>query len=90
MRIDINTPDMQSIATEQAKKSPAAATPSNSLRAGDETDFSQDKVTLSALATQALGQPEVRQGLVDSLRESVSSGQYQVDPNQIAGAILGH
>jgi anti-sigma28 factor (negative regulator of flagellin synthesis) len=39
------------------------------------------------LATQALSSPEVRQGTVDALRESVSSGQYQVDPNKIAVAI---
>jgi flagellar biosynthesis anti-sigma factor FlgM len=91
MRIGINTPDMQSISAEQAKKSPAAATTNQSepARVADETSFSQDKVTLSALATQALGQPEVRQGLVDSLRQGISSGQYQVDPNQIADAILG-
>jgi anti-sigma28 factor (negative regulator of flagellin synthesis) len=29
----------------------------------------------------------VRQGTVDALRESVNSGQYQVDPAKIAAAI---
>jgi len=89
MRIDINTADMQSISAEQAKKSPVAATNhADPARAADEASFSQDKVTLSALATQALSQPEVRQGLVDSLRQDVSSGRYEPDPNQIADAIL--
>jgi flagellar biosynthesis anti-sigma factor FlgM len=89
MRIEINTPDMQSISAEQAKKSPVAATnTADPTRAGDETSFSQDKVTLSALATQALGQPEVRQSLVDSLRQDVSAGRYEVNANQIADAIL--
>jgi flagellar biosynthesis anti-sigma factor FlgM len=89
MRIEINTPDMQPTSAEQAKKSPVAATNKAApAGASDETSFSQDKVTLSALATQALGQPEVRQSLVNSLRQDISSGRYELDPNQIADAIL--
>jgi flagellar biosynthesis anti-sigma factor FlgM len=89
MRIGLNTTDPQSISAGQANKSSTAATNQSELSpAGDKIALSQDKVTLSALATQALGQPEVRQDLVDSLRQSVSSGQYNLDPNEIADAIL--
>jgi len=56
---------------------------------GDKTDLSQDKITLSALSTQVLSQPDVRQNLVDSLRQSVSSGSYNLDPNEIAKSIFG-
>ncbi len=96
MRIGLNTPDPQSISaeqppvsTEQTKKSAvAAANQSEPAPANDKNVLSQDRVTLSALASQALGMPEVRQGQVDSLRQSINNGQYKLDPNQIADAIL--
>ncbi len=89
MRIGLNTPDQQSISAEQAKK-PSTAAPNQSepSPAVDKTALAQDRVTLSALATQVLGQPEVRQDRVDSLRQSIKSGQYKLDPHEIADAIL--
>ena len=55
--------------------------------AQDWTSFHSDSNSVLSLTSQALSSPEVRQGTVDALRESVSSGQYQVDPNKIAVAI---
>ena len=91
MRIEANNPDPQSVATEQTtKKSPAAVTNQlESTFSSDQTTLSEDSVSLSALATQALNQPEVRQNLVNSLRESVNNGLYRLDPSTIAGAIVG-
>ncbi len=89
MRIGLNTNDPQSVSAAQTTKSSAAATNQLGLAiAGDKTTLSQDKVTLSALSTLALGQPGVRQNLVDRLKESINSGQYNLDPNAIADAIL--
>jgi flagellar biosynthesis anti-sigma factor FlgM len=89
MRIGLNPAEQQPIAADQTKKSSTAATnQSEPSHVGDEFAFSQDRVTLSALATQALATPEIRQTQVDSLRQSVSSGQYQLDPNQIADSML--
>jgi len=89
MRIGLNTPDTQSVSTEQAKKSStAAANQPESSSSAEKNALSQDRVTLSALASQALGMPEVRQATVDSLRQSINNGQYQLDPNQIADAML--
>ncbi|MGB8011397.1 MAG: flagellar biosynthesis anti-sigma factor FlgM [Terriglobales bacterium] len=91
MRIELNnTPDPQSVSTDQAKKSSVAAT-ANQLEpqvSSDQAALPEDQVTISSLATQALNQPEVRQGLVDSLRQSITSGQYNLDPSAIADAIL--
>ena len=89
MRIGLNPADQQPIAADQTKKSSTAVTnQSEPLPVNDEFAFSQDRVTLSALATQAMATPESRQSQVDSLRQSVSSGQYQLDPNEIADAML--
>jgi len=89
MRIGLNQPDHQSLSAEQAKKSSTTATnqPEQAPTA-DKAAVSQDRVTLSALASQALGMPEVRQGQVDSLKQSVNKGQYKLDPHEIADAIL--
>jgi len=40
------------------------------------------------LTSQAMNSPEVRQDKVDALRQSVNSGEYQIDPTKIAGAIV--
>jgi flagellar biosynthesis anti-sigma factor FlgM len=100
MRIGLNTPDPQAVSTEQASitadqvKKPSVAATNQSQPApisdsdGETSGFSQDRVTLSALASQALGLPEVRQADVDSLRQSISNGQYKLDPNSIADAML--
>ena len=53
----------------------------------DRTSFQSDSNSVLALTSQALSSPEVRQGTVDALRQSVNSGQYQVDAAKIAAAI---
>ena len=53
----------------------------------DWTSFHSDSNSVLSLTSQALSSPEVRQGTVDALRQSVNSGQYQVDAAKIAAAI---
>jgi flagellar biosynthesis anti-sigma factor FlgM len=55
--------------------------------AQDWTSFHSDSSSVLSLTSQALNSPEVRQGTVDALRQSVNSGQYQVDAAKIAAAI---
>ena len=57
--------------------------------AQDWTSFQSDSNSVLSLTSQALSSPEVRQGTVDALRESVNSGQYQLNPSKIAAAISG-
>jgi flagellar biosynthesis anti-sigma factor FlgM len=89
MRLGFNTTVPGSVSTDQAQKSSTAAANQSGVSAAGDKSLSQDRVTLSALSTQALGTPELRQGQVDSLRQSIGSGQYQLDPGGIADAILG-
>jgi flagellar biosynthesis anti-sigma factor FlgM len=56
--------------------------------AQDWTSFHSDSTSLQSLTSQALNSPEVRQGTVDALRQTVSSGQYQLDASTIATAII--
>ena len=55
--------------------------------AEDWTSFQSDSASVQSLTSQALNFPEVRQGTVDALRQSVESGQYLVDATKIATAI---
>ena len=90
MRIDLNTPVPQNTATEKSEKSAVSTNQAaQSAAKADNAAGLQDTVSLSSLATQALNSPEVRHDKVDSLRQAVSSGQYQIDPKAIADAILG-
>lgn len=90
MRIGLNnSPDPQPVSAEQTtKSSTSAANQSASAPAGDKSALSQDRVTLSVLASQALSTPEVRQPLIDRLKQGIQSGQYQIDPRAIAESML--
>lgn len=90
MRVGLGVPDPQSAQTEKAANSAQSqpVTTSNPQLEGQQSSQS-DHVTLSSLSTQAMQSPEVRQDRVDALRQSISSGQYQVDSNAIASAMLG-
>jgi flagellar biosynthesis anti-sigma factor FlgM len=55
--------------------------------AQDWTSFHSDSNSVRSLTSQALSSPEVRQGTVDALRQSVNNGQYQVNAAKVAAAI---
>jgi len=88
MRIGSNIPDLQVVSTTRTGVSSAAASKARKASVeGSESDL-QDKLSITGLTTQALGTPEIRQDQVDSLRPMVLSGEYRLDPGQIAGAML--
>jgi flagellar biosynthesis anti-sigma factor FlgM len=87
MRIGLNTPDLHSVSNETAES--AAAGKLRALPSEDGDSFPEDTVTISSLASQALQTPDIRHDQVGFLQQSVSSGQYELDPNAIAEAMLG-
>jgi len=89
MRIGLNSPDPQRVSTEQPSTSSAGVRQTGRAQGEDADTFSSDSLSLSTLANRALQMPEVRQEKVDSLRQSIASGQYAVDAQSIAGAMLG-
>jgi flagellar biosynthesis anti-sigma factor FlgM len=88
MRIGLNPPNPQEVSTEPASSSALRQT--NKTQGQEADSFSSDTVSLSALANQALQMPEVRQNKVESLQQSIASGQYTVDAKGIAAAMLGY
>ena len=91
MRIGPNSSALNS--TEVRGIANAAAAPVSAGRprevSGEDGDrVPEDMVTISSLARQVLQMPEVRQERVSTLQQSVGNGEYQVDPESIAEAML--
>ena len=87
MRIDGNSPLPQGIGPERSEKvakTDQAAAPGSQ----DQTSFSSDKASLSWLSAQAMQMPEIRQDRVASLKSAIEKGNYALDPDQIAEAML--
>ena len=90
MRIDqLNTPASQlasELSTQQAGAQKTGQ--STQLDSGDRATLSSDSSSVDSLVSTAMNFPEVRQDMVDSLRLSVTSGQYEIDPGKIASSML--
>jgi len=93
MRIDHYGP--QSLPEPESRPAASSASNASSSSSGagsaeDQAQFSGAHVQVAALAAQANQLPEVRQERVQPLRQLVNSGRYALDPEKIAGAIVGH
>jgi negative regulator of flagellin synthesis FlgM len=90
MRIDLFNTAANQITNEQSSQQVSAQ---NAAKPGqpdveDTATLTSDSVSIGSLVSTALSSPEVRQDKVDSLRLSVSSGQYDIDPEKIAASIV--
>jgi flagellar biosynthesis anti-sigma factor FlgM len=88
MRIGSNIPDLQVVSTARPGAASAAAGQARQVSPDESASDPQDVVSVSVLTSQALQTPEIRQDQVDSLEQSVLSGEYRLDPGQIASAML--
>ncbi|HXW90276.1 MAG TPA: flagellar biosynthesis anti-sigma factor FlgM [Terriglobales bacterium] len=88
MRIGSNMPDLQIVSPAREGVSSAAASKAPQASPQESDRGPEDRLSISSLATQALETPEIRQDKVDSLQPIVLSGEYRLDPEQIAGAMF--
>ena len=88
MRIGPNLPDLQGVSTNRAENSSAAAGKTSVESSSDSESFAEDTVSISSLAAKAMQMPATREDKVDSFRQSVASGQYELDPDAIAAAMV--
>jgi flagellar biosynthesis anti-sigma factor FlgM len=88
MKIELNNPPPDPIVTSRGNNNSSAST-SQVHNAGEDTaSLSFDRASVGSLVSQALASPEVRQDKVDALRQAISSGEYKVEPDKIADAML--
>ena len=67
----------------------ASSAKSQGISDDDRTTLTSDTASLASLVSAALSSPDVRQGRVDNLRQAISNGEYQVDPSNVAAAMVG-
>lgn len=77
-------------ASGQSTASAAASSYSSNPLGEDQTQLSGAHVQVQALAAQALQLPEIRQEKVSALRQTILSGTYHPDTQQVADALLTH
>ena len=58
--------------------------------AEDQAQLSTAHVQAQALTALAAQLPEIRSEKVQSLREALAKGQYRVEPEKLAGALISH
>jgi flagellar biosynthesis anti-sigma factor FlgM len=91
MRIDSNQGAQSAAETERpgAQGGAAANGASGAGAIGeDQAQLSGAHTQVAAVAAQAAQLPEIREERVQSLRQAVSSGQYDAPPEKVASAML--
>jgi flagellar biosynthesis anti-sigma factor FlgM len=90
MRIDLYNSTASQLNNDsdakQVKSQDLAVT--DATESGDRTTLTSGSVSVSSLVSQAMNSPEVRQDKVESLQQAVQSGKYQLEPENIAGAMI--
>jgi flagellar biosynthesis anti-sigma factor FlgM len=93
MRIDLrygpqSTPDLDNKVQDGTT---ASGTALSKVQQGEDlAQLSGAHVQVQALASQTSQLPEVREERVQSLRQSVLSGEYRPDPEKVGAALLSY
>lgn len=93
MKIDLNSPTPDAIVTPRGDTNGAPSTTSASTNqvqnnTEDKTTLAFDRTNITSLVSQVMASPEVRQDKVEALRQAISNGQYKVEPDKVADAML--
>jgi len=87
MRIDLNQLSLGNVGREVNGKK-ITGKQSGPVSPEDKASFSSDALDLPSLEAQALSSPGIRQDKVEALRQAIQRGEYKVEPDKIAHAIL--
>jgi negative regulator of flagellin synthesis FlgM len=87
MRIDLNNILMNGVEGDGRTRKAGAKAPS-APSVEDKTSLSSDTLSVSSLTTQAMEAPNVRQDRVEALRQQVQNGEYKLEADKTARAIL--
>jgi flagellar biosynthesis anti-sigma factor FlgM len=87
MRIDLNHISLQDLTREEKTRKAGLKNPS-SPSVEDKTSLSADTQSISSLQAQVMATPAIRQDKVEALRQSIQQGDYKLEADQIAHAIL--
>jgi flagellar biosynthesis anti-sigma factor FlgM len=90
MRIDLFNSTASQIASEQSSQQVNAPNTSKSSLSNEEdrATLTSDSTSVGSLVSTALNSPELRQDKINSLRQAIGSGQYDLDPGKIAASMV--
>lgn len=94
MKVDLNSVDtstLSSVASTQRGQNAnaaASATAADAEVGEDKTTLTSDSAGIKALTTKAMESSEVRQDKIEALRQAIKSGQYKLEPDKIAQAMI--
>lgn len=90
MRIDLTQATASQVASEPSPKQVNAENVAASAlgASGDRTTLTSTQQSLSELVSTAMSSPEIRQDRVDSLKQAISNGSYELDPEKIAASMI--
>ncbi len=90
MRIDAYSLAASDVSSDASLQKAGAQKVTHSVEANieDRATLKSDSASPNSLASIALSSPEVRQEKVDSLIQSIQSGQYELNPAKIASAMI--
>lgn len=90
MRIDLFNTAAAGISgevnTQHANSAKSSAL--NADGTGDRATLTSGSSAVSSLVSEAMNTPPIREDKVQSLQQAIAAGQYHLDPNQIAGAMI--
>jgi len=91
MKVDLNGLTSSTLdalkSTQRTPGETAATSPENAVTEEAAT-VSIEGASVESLVTKALSASEIRQDKVESLRQAVQNGTYEIDPAQIAEAMI--
>ena len=87
MRIDLTNIRFQGPESDAKTRKAGSKAPSTP-NVEDKASLSTDALSISSLEAQALNTPPIRQDRVEALRQSIQNGDYKVEADKIAHAIL--
>ena len=94
MKVDLNGTDgsnlsgIQSPQPSQGMAQAASNADASQAAAEDRTTLTADAASAKALAAKAMTSPEVREAKVQALRQAVMNGDYKIEPEKIAEAMI--
>jgi flagellar biosynthesis anti-sigma factor FlgM len=90
MRIDVYSSTASQIASEQSTQQVGTQKSGSSGQAAteDTATLTSDSASVGSLVSIAMGSPSTRQGMIDSLKQAVSSGTYELNPSAIASSMV--
>jgi negative regulator of flagellin synthesis FlgM len=89
MRIDLHNISLPGLERDEKTRKAGNKAPSTPS-VEDKASLSSDALSISAFQAKALATPEIRQDKVEALRQSIQNGDYKVEPDKVAQAILEH